>query len=296
MNIPVPSGLLKKTLTLSLLALAVLSGYLLWQSDRKAPWTRDGRVRADWVSVAPDVAGLVREVVVRDNQKVTRGTVLFQIDPQRFKIALASAQSIVLARYASMRESRRNASRYERLQKGGNASEEKAEALKAKAMEDMGLYQKALSDLARAQLDLTRSTVRAKVNGYITNFHLKPGDFVQRGEGVLALVDSDSFYVDGYFEETKLPWIHPGDRMEIRLMGVSEPLWGKVESLSRAISDQERHDRPGTVPQVNPTFSWVRLAQRIPVRIQFESMPKGLTLIAGETATVIDRTNHANPH
>jgi RND family efflux transporter MFP subunit len=284
--------LLRPTVTGLLAILAILSGYALWHYDRITPWTRDGRVRADWVSVAPDVSGLVTEVDVRDNQKVLRGEVLFRIDPRRFSIALAAARADWMERYASMREARHDARRYERLLRSGNATEEKAENMKARALEASALYRKALSGMMKAQLDLSRSAVRARVNGYVTNLHLRPGDFVSRGKGVVALVDSDSFYVDGYFEETKLPAIRIGDRMEIRLMGVSPPLFGRVETISRGISDFERSDVPGTVPRVNPTFSWVRLAQRIPVRIRLESVPTRITLVAGQTATIIDRTPH----
>lgn len=292
MKNPFPLRLLRPTVTGLLALLAILSGYALWHYDRITPWTRDGRVRADWVSVAPDVSGLVTEVDVRDNQKVLRGEVLFRIDPRRFSIALAAARADWMERYASMREARHDARRYERLLRSGNATEEKAENMKARALEASALYRKALSGMMKAQLDLSRSAVRARVNGYVTNLHLRPGDFVSRGKGVVALVDSDSFYVDGYFEETKLPAIRIGDRMEIRLMGVSTPLFGRVETLSRGISDFERSDVPGTVPRVNPTFSWVRLAQRIPVRIRLESVPARITLVAGQTATIIDRTPH----
>ncbi len=268
---------------------AIVAARYLWKSYMESPWTRDGRVRADIVSVAPDVAGLVREVDVRDNQTVKKGTVLFRIDPDRFRIALNMAQAKVLERYAEMMESRREAGRYERLYSGGNASHEKAETLGAIADESKARYQQALVSLSLAQLDLTRSKVVATVDGTVTNMHLRPGDFVKRGQGVIALVDADSFYVDGYFEETRLHFIHPGDPVEIRLMGDPRPLSGRVESIARSIEDRERHDRPGRVPDVNPTFSWVRLAQRIPVRIRIDRLPSNLHLVAGETATVIDR-------
>jgi multidrug resistance efflux pump len=284
--------LIRPTVTGILALLGLLAGYALWHYDRITPWTRDGRVRADWVSVAPDVSGLVTEVDVRDNQRVSRGEILFRIDPRRFSIALASARAVWMERYAAMRDARHDALRYARLLKTGNATEEKAENMRARALEAEAVYRKALADMTRAQLDLSRSAVRARVNGYVTNMHLRPGDFVSRGKGVVALVDSDSFYVDGYFEETKIPAIRVGDRMEIRLMGVSPPLFGHVETISRGISDFERSDRPGTVPRVNPTFSWVRLAQRVPVRIRLGTLPSGITLVAGQTATIIDRTPH----
>ena len=286
------SRLIRPTVTGILALLGVMAGYALWHYDRVTPWTRDGRVRADWVSVAPDVSGLVTEVDVRDNQRVVRGEVLFRIDPRRFSIAMASARAVWMERYAAMREARHDARRYARLLRTGNATEEKTENLRARALEATALYRKALAEMTRAQIDLSRSSVRARVNGYVTNMHLRPGDFVSRGKGVVALVDSDSFYVDGYFEETKIPAIRVGDRMEIRLMGVSPPIFGHVESISRGISDFERTDRPGTVPRVNPTFSWVRLAQRVPVRIRLGSLSPGIRLVAGQTATIIDRTHH----
>ena len=267
---------------------AIVSGYLLWHEDRVSPWTRDGRVRADSVVVAPDVSGLVVSVDVRDNQEVRKGDLLFRIDPHRFSLALSSARATLLNRHATMMEAIRDAGRYRELLKSGHASAERAEKMEALAQEARARYEGAVARLASAQLDMIRSAVRARVNGYVTNLHLRPGDFIRRGEAGMALVDRDSFYVDGYFEETKLPSIRKGDRMKIRLMGVKTPLYGVVDSFSRGIFDFERSESPGSVPRVNPTFSWVRLAQRIPVRIRLTSVPPDLLLVAGQTATVID--------
>ena len=238
--------------------------------------------------VAPDVSGLVVSVDVRDNQEVQKGEILFRLDPRRFSLALSAARALLLERYAAMVEAIRDARRYRELLQSGHASAERAEIMEARALEARARYEGAVARLGSAQLDMIRSAVRARVNGYVTNLHLRPGDFVRRGEASLALVDRDSFYVDGYFEETKLPSIRPGDRMEIRLMGVRPPLYGVVESLSRGVSDFERSEPSGSVPRVNPTFSWVRLAQRIPVRIRIVSVPPGVLLVAGQTATVID--------
>lgn len=271
---------------------AILSGYLLWQYDRTSPWTRDGRVRADTVVVAPDVSGLVVSVPVKDNQRVRKGEILFQVDPLRFSLALSAARARVMEGYSDMMNRLQDARRYRELLASGHASPERAETMETLARESRARYEEAVALLASAQLDLVRSSVRARVNGYVTNLHLRPGDFVSRGQGSVALVDSDSYYVDGYFEETKLPFIRRGDRMEIRLMGVSKPLFGEVESISRGISDQERSEQSGQVPRVNPTFSWVRLSQRVPVRIRLEPLPQGVLLVSGQTATVIDRTAH----
>ncbi|MET0907480.1 MAG: HlyD family efflux transporter periplasmic adaptor subunit, partial [Tardiphaga sp.] len=144
----------------------------------------------------------------------------------------------------------------------------------------------AIADQAVAQLNLDRSEVHAPVSGVISNMDLRPGTYVTAGKGVMALVDTSSLRVDGYFEETKLARIHPGDPVRIRLMGDSKDLTGRVESIAAGIEDRDRGQGSNLLANVTPTFSWVRLAQRVPVRIALDAVPDGTTLIAGRTATV----------
>jgi multidrug resistance efflux pump len=141
--------------------------------------------------------------------------------------------------------------------------------------------------LATAELNLARTTVRAPVNGTAADVQLRRGDYANVGRPLFGIVDSGSLHVDGYFEETKLENIHVGDRASIRLMGSSQVLYGRVQSISAGITDRERSASPNLLPNVNPTFSYVRLAQRIPVRIQLDSPPRDVRLIAGRTATVV---------
>ena len=137
-----------------------------------------------------------------------------------------------------------------------------------------------------ARLNLERTTIRATVNGIVTNVELQPGDYATAGHQVLALVDTDAIYIDGYFEETKLPQIRVGDRARVHLMGLDTDLRGTVESIAAAIEDRERSASSANLANVNPTFSWVRLAQRIPVRIRLEGVGGGIRMIPGRTATV----------
>jgi multidrug resistance efflux pump len=120
----------------------------------------------------------------------------------------------------------------------------------------------------------------------VTNLELQPGDYATVGRQVLAIVNSDSIYADGYFEETKLPAIRIGDKAIVHLMGVERDLNGTVESIAAGIADRERSASGNALANVNPTFSWVRLAQRIPVRIRLDHPPADVRLIAGRTATV----------
>ncbi|GJD55377.1 efflux RND transporter periplasmic adaptor subunit [Methylobacterium dankookense] len=271
--------------TLAAVALAILVGLSLWDYYMEAPWTRDGRVRADVVGVAPDVSGLVTEVLVRDNQSVKRGDVLFRIDPDRFTLALRQAEAIVEGKKASAEQAAADYARYAKLSDAA-VSQQKVEAARAADLEAKAAYDQAVADRDLAQLNLARSAVRASVNGRITNMELRPGAYVTTGRGVMALIDADTLRVEGYFEETKLPRIRVGDRATIRLMGDGTVLAGHVESIAGGIEDRERSQGANLLASVNPTFAWVRLAQRIPVRIRLEPGADEARLVAGRTATV----------
>ena len=281
------------TLAVAALALALVSS--LWTYYMDAPWTRDGRVRADIVNVAPDVSGLVSEVSVRDNQQIHRGDVLFAIDHVRFKLAVDQAQAVVESRRSSMKRATLDLERYNTLTDSAAASRQKQEQAAADAQIAAAQFQEALADLELAKLNLDRSTVRAPVDGAITNFSLQPGEYVAVGKGVAALVVTGSLHVEGYFEETRLPRIRIGDAVSVHLMGERCPLAGHVESIAIGTEDRERSEGLGMLANVNPTFSWVRLAQRIPVRVALDSVPQDVRLIAGRTATVVLENAYMQP-
>ncbi len=272
-------------LTLAIVAVALVGGRFLWAYYQEAPWTRDGRVRADVVTIAPDVSGLVAQVLVHDNQPVKQGDVLFRIDPDRFQLALEQADAAVASRKAQMDEAARESVRSERLN-DLSVSRETQEQRLTNAEATAAAYRQALADRAVAALNLKRSDVTSPVNGTVTNVNLEPGDYVTTGKGVMALVDSATLRVEGYFEETKLPKIQVGDRVRVRLMGEPRMLDGRVESIATGIADRERSDSPDLLANINPTFTWVRLAQRVPVRVKLENVPADVQLVVGRTATV----------
>ncbi|MEH2479640.1 multidrug resistance efflux pump [Nitrobacteraceae bacterium AZCC 2146] len=264
-------------------ALAV--GRYLWVYYMDAPWTRDGRVRADVVTVAPDVSGFVTEILVKDNQKVKRGDVIFRIDRARFALALQQAEAVVAGRHAMLDQADADLKRYRELT-ANVVSQQKLEQVVATQLQAKASYDQGIADRAVAQLNLDRSEVHAPVNGSISNMDLRPGTYVSAGKGIMALVDTDSLHVDGYFEETKLPRIRVGDAVSVHLMGDSAKLTGHVESIAAGIEDRDRAEGSNLLANVTPTFSWVRLAQRVPVRIALDNIPAGATLVAGRTATV----------
>jgi multidrug resistance efflux pump len=271
--------------TLLTVAIAAVIGWQLWVYYMDAPWTRDGTVRADVVKVAPDVSGLVSEVLVHDNQEVRKDQGMFRIDPVRFQLALQQATANVTAKESAAQEATREMNRYRALTSLEVSTEEQQQST-AKAIEAAAAYQQAVADRDVAQLNLDRSQVRASVDGTVTNFSMRPGDYVTAGAPIFALIDTDSIYVAGYFEETKLPQIQQGDRARVRLMGESLLIEGHVQSIAGGIADRERQASSDLLANIAPTFSWVRLAQRVPVRIALDHVPPGVRLIAGRTASV----------
>jgi multidrug resistance efflux pump len=278
--------LLRRSITLAAVVVAVFVLRWMWFHYSLAPWTRDGRVRADVVSVAPDVSGFVVKVAVHDNQVVRKGDPLFELDRARYEIALQQAQATVARQRASLAEAKREARRNDTLR--DVVSFEVREQSQARMEEATAELQRGRADLAAARLNLERTLVLAPVNGIVTNLELRPGNYLTAGRQGLALVDSDSIHIDGYFEETQLARIRTGDRVSVRLMGDAQLLYGQVQSIAPAIFDRERTPTGDLVADINPTFSWVRLAQRVPVRIKLDPGPVDVFLIAGRTATVVD--------
>ena len=270
--------------TLTVVVVAIFGARWLWIHYNIEPWTRDGRVRADIVKVSPDVSGLVTQVRVKNDQAVNKDDILFVLDHPRFELALRQAEASVAAAAVALAQAQRESKRNRNLK--DLATTEQVEEGQSKVDQLAAQLNSARVQRDLARLNLDRTTVRASVNGIVTNVELQPGDYASAGVQVLALVDTDSIHVDGYFEETKLPSIRVGDRARVRIMGIKAELPGTVESIDAGIEDRERSASPTALANVNPTFSWVRLAQRIPVRIKLDPTGRDIRLIAGRTATV----------
>ena len=264
-------------------AAAVWAGLRLWDHYELEPWTRDGRVRANVVQIAPDVSGLVTAVPVQDNQSVAAGTLLFEVDRARYTLALRQAESTVVAAKVALTQAQRENAR--NIDLGNLISQELREQTGTRVEAAQANLAQAGISLDAARLNLERAQVRAPTAGLVTNLDMRTGSYAQAGRAALALVDANSFYVEGYFEETKLPRIHVGDRVRVTPMG-GTPLEGRVESIAAGIADRDRSTGTNLLPSVKPTFNRVRLAQRIPVRVKLDPLADGTRLVAGETVTV----------
>jgi RND family efflux transporter MFP subunit len=270
--------------TMAALAAAGVLAWRLWQHYEVEPWTRDGRVKADVVQVAPDVTGQVTKVLVHDNQQVKAGDVLFEIDSSRFALALRQAEAAVQAQRVALGQAEKDARRNDGLR--DLVAQEVREQSSTKVDELRAALAQAVVGRDVAKLNLERTRVLSTVSGTVTNLDLRAGGYVTAGHAVMALIDRDSYYVEGYFEETKLGAIGIGDPVLVTPMGVPPVLHGHVESFAGGIADRDRSTSSNLLSNVNPTFNWVRLAQRIPVRVKLDALPAGVRLVAGQTVTV----------
>jgi multidrug resistance efflux pump len=269
------------------LVVVVIAAFVLWRLVDYymfAPWTRDGHVRADVVQVAPDVGGLIVSVNVVDNQPVNAGQVLFVIDQARYALALRQAQATALQRRATLDQARREDARNRTL--GDLVAREVTEESHSRVQTAEAALADADVAIDTARLNLQRTTVVSPVDGYLNDRAPRTGEYVTSGRSVLSVVDLHSFRVDGYFEETKLHGIDIGQPVDIKIMGETKMLHGHVQSIVAGIEDRDRTQGSNLLPNVNPAFSWVRLAQRIPVRIALDEVPADFRMIAGRTATV----------
>jgi multidrug resistance efflux pump len=271
-------------ITMIAVAIAAVLTWLMWTTYLGTPWTRDGRVRVYVVTMAPQVAGIITELPVKDDQLVHKGDLLMLIDPTNYKIAVEVAQAVVDQTKALADNAQVEAERRQKL--GDWASEEERQTFMSRAMAAQATHQQAVANLEQAQVNLKRTRIESPVNGYVTNLQAQLGDYVTVGERRISVVNSDSFWIDGYFEETVLGSIRIGDPARAKLMGYSDVITGHVAGVARGIDIANASSDEAGLAKVNPIFTWVRLAQRVPVRIALDHVPPSIRLVAGQTATV----------
>jgi multidrug resistance efflux pump len=273
-------------ITLGAVALAALLVRAMWEAYMAAPWTRDGTVRVYVVTMAPEVAGRIVKLPVADNALVHKGDELFEIDPADYRIALDQAQAQAQRDAAALDYAGANGGRQATLAKEGWASTNIYQQTMSTLHQSEAVVALDKTAIAKAQLDLSRTVIRSPVNGYVTNLLAQLGDYATVGQKIISVVDADSFWIDGYFEESSLGRIHEGDSATVKLMGYSQVVRAHVGSVARGINVPNAQPDQAGLASVNPIFTWVRLAQRVPVRIHIDHVPDGVRLVQGMTVTV----------
>jgi RND family efflux transporter MFP subunit len=271
-------------LTFGAVAVAAALSWIMWSTYMGAPWTRDGAVRVYVVTMAPEVAGKIVQLPVADNQFVHKGDLLMLVDPTNYAFSVQQAEAVVAQTKAVAQNALAEAKRREEL--GVWSSVEEKQTYSSTAASAQASYQQAEANLAQARVNLERTRIVSPVNGYVTNLQAQLGDYLNVGQTSISVVNADSFWVDGYFEESSLWSIHEGDPARIKLMGSRDVIHGHVQSFARGINVPNAAPNHVGLATVNPIFTWVRLAQRVPVRIAIDHLPPDTRLVAGMTATV----------
>ena len=271
--------------TLAFVAAAIALSWAMWREYMGTPWTRDGVVRSYVVTMAPQVPGQIVDVAARDNQFVRKGDVLVSIDPTNYRIAVELAEAAVKQAEVNAQNANIQSDRRARLSAEA-VSKEEQQTFATRALANQAQYQQAIANLNQARVNLERTQIRSPVDGWVTNLLVQLGDYANTGVNVVSVVDAHSFWVDAYFEEPQLARIREGAPVRMKLMGYDELMLGHVESVARGINvANARPDQLG-LAIVNPIFTWVRLAQRVPVRVRISQVPAGVRLVAGLTVTV----------
>lgn len=271
--------------TLAVAGVAAAAVWLLWQNYMESPWTRDGTVRAYVVTIAPEVSGRITELAVKDNQLVRKGDLLMKIDPGDYQTAVELSKAVVDQAQADFENKKAEAARRLKLSNLSTTAEEQQTYVTRADMAAATIEQQR-ANLDRANLNLERTEIRSPVNGWVTNLLVRQGDYATTGQTALSIIDSDSFWVDGYFEETAIPLIRDGDPAKIWLLGYKQMLSGHVDSVAHGIVVSNATPGKSGLATVNPIFTWVRLAQRVPVRVHIDDIPSDVKLAIGMTATI----------
>ena len=268
-----------------LVVAALVAAWHGWQIYVTSRWTRDGMVRVQVANVAPQISGQIVEVRTHDNQHVQKGDVLYVIEKFDFAVALDNAKATILNREADLAVKKAQNARRAALTTLSTSIEEKQQFDGNARMAEAALAS-AKAGLSQAEINLQRTEVRSPVDGYVTNLLMRVGDFARAGTPNLSVIDENSYWIDAYFEETKLANFHVGDPVEATLLGFQDPIKGRIESITGGISAANAASSTQGLPNVDPIFTWVRLAQRIPVRIRIEQVPPDVPLIAGMTCSI----------
>jgi RND family efflux transporter MFP subunit len=274
--------------TLVIALVAVLISIVAWGHYVMAPWTRDGRIRAQVASVAPQISGQITELRIADNQFVHKGDVLYVIDPFDFEVVLRTNTASLKQKAAELQVKEVQSERRQHLSSLATTPEEQ-QIYKGTAIQAKAGFEAVQQQVAQAEINLSRTQVRSPVNGYVTNLLLRVGDYAHQGATSVSIIDTDSYWVDGYFEETQMARVCVRDRAEVKLMGYSSPIVGHVTTVTRGVSVSNAAAGAQGLPNVDPVYTWVRLAQRVPVRIAIDAVPPDVPLVSGMTATVTIR-------
>jgi membrane fusion protein (multidrug efflux system) len=264
-------------------------GYWYWSYSRRYVSTDNAYVGANVVAIASQVTGPVLKVYPGNNDRVENGAPLFDIDPEAFQLAVNKAEANLRQRQAELLNARTNEQRVHALVKEQFLSSQAGDDATMAVRTAQAAYAAAKAAVEQAKLDLAHTHVTAPVRGVVANLTLRPGAVVQASMPLFALVATDQYWVDANFKETELEHIRPGDSAEIRVDSYPDHVFqGRVDSLSGGAGSAF-----SLLPAQNATGNWVKVTQRVPVRVVVLDPDPNYPLRIGTSAEVTVRLSAA---
>ena len=288
--LPLLLTLFKLVLTLAILTTAAYYGYNKYKEYMDNPWTRDGQVRTQVIQVTPRVSGMIINIPVTDNQYVKKGDLLFEIDPEQYEVQVAKYKAKLQRSYEVLKGDKIEYARVKKIYKRdkGAVSQKDLSKKEVNYNKSLSSVDSAKEALNAAKLNLTYTKVYAEVNGYVSNINFQIGSQAVANHPILALVDDESYWVFGFFREDAIAGIKVGDEARVTLLAYKDtPLKGKVESIAWGIAHADGNPGNNLLPSIKPVFQWIRLAQRIPVKVKLDKLPEDVKLRFGLTASVM---------
>jgi len=282
--------LLKTLLTLTILGIALFFTYNKYIEYIENPWTRDGQVRTQVIQITPRVNGMVTKIYIVDNQRVKTGDILFEIDPSQYRVKLNQAKAKLTRAKEAAKGTKIEFERVKNIysKDKGAVSQKDLVRNETNYYKSLASIDSAKEQVNAAKLNLSYTKVFAKIDGYVSNINFQVGSQASANKPILALVDENSFWIFGFFREDNIPNVKIGDVAKVTLLAYPDtPLSGKVESIAWGIAHSDGNPGNNLLPSVKPVFQWIRLAQRIPVRIKLDKLPKNVKLRFGLTASVM---------
>jgi len=273
---------LKWIIAAVVLAIAAFFGVRYWHESSLYVATENAYVQANQVEITPQVAGTVLKVFVQDQQQVKAGDPLFDIDPASYRITLLRLQAQLAQRQAETAQARSDWARNQELMRTGFLSPQAGQAARTKLTTAEATVTAAQAEVAAAELDMERTHVVSPTNGTVANFTLRPGNTVSPNVALFVVISDQDYWVDANFKETQLKDIRPGEKVEIHSDVYPDRVFhGTVQSLSGGSGAAF-----SLLPPQNATGNWVKVTQRVPVRIHVDDPDPQHPLRIGTTATV----------
>ena len=284
-----PGKFIRKIVTVIIVAGAVLITLYVWGIVERHPRTDDAAARANVVGIAPRVSGQTIKLNVQDNQAVKKGDVLFEIDPEDYRLVLEKAKAELATVDRQLAQAQDTLHRMEPLLPHGFETAENVDKARTAVTTLQAQREGTIATINLEELHLSYCKVIAPFDGRVINLNISAGAHVTAGVPVFSLLDTTKWYVIANFREAEIRHMAPGSEAIVYLSSApNQRFRGKVQGIGWAVKPEGELDLPPSgVPYIKRELNWVRVAQRFPVRIEVENPDQELFRMGASAVAII---------